>query len=132
MKRQILLAGIVCVCVALLLVTPCLAAQHGQKCHVKMDPIKGTCHVGDFFVISGKTKNIPDGYMLDLNFESAQKSVVPLSAPVVNNRYTATIDSRYLGEGRWSVWASAPWVGFPPWNLPNPAISQTRSFTVLP
>ena len=131
MKRQILLIGIVCICVALLLVTPCLAAKPDPKCHVKMDPIKGKCHVGDSLVISGKTKNIPDGYMLDLNFESAQKSVVPLSARVVNNRYTATIDSTYLGEGRWSVWASTPWVGFPPWDLPNYTTSQTRSFTVL-
>lgn len=126
-----LLIAIVCIGLALLLVAPCLAAKPDQKCHVKMDPVKGKCHLGDPLVISGKTKNIPDGYELELNFESSHKSVVPISAYVENNRYTAAVDSEYLGQGRWHVRASTPWVGFPPWDLPNFAQSQMRSFTVL-
>lgn len=132
MRKQILLVGIVCLCIALLLATPCLAAQPVKKCDLKIDKIKGECHAGEEIVISGKTRNIPDGYQLELNFEHPQKSVVPLPAYVVDNRYTATVHTDYLGEGTWSVWTSTPWVGFPPWDLPDYAESKRVSLTVLP
>lgn len=124
LRKQILLMGIVSVCAALLLVTPCLAVQPPM---VKIDNIKGEYHVGDDLVISGTTKNLPDGTTIDLNLENPQKPVVPISAYVINNRYTATIKTTYLGEGTWSVWANAP---FPP--QPFTKFSRHVAFTILP
>lgn len=123
MRREFLLLVVVCICVGLL-VTPCLAAQPVTKSAVKIEKIKGEYHVGDTLVVSGTTKNIRDGTTIDLNFESPQHAVVPISAYVDNNRYTATINTAYLGAGTWSVWASTP---FEYW-----AYSKTVYFTVLP
>lgn len=121
MRKEILLMGIVCVYVALL-VTPCLAAQPRM---VKIDSIKGEYHVGDDLVISGTTKNLPDGTMIDLGFESPPYSRVPITTYVVDNHYTATIDTDYLGVGKWSVWASTPF------EWPS-AASRYTSFKILP
>jgi len=126
LRKQILLMGIVCICAALLLVTPCLAAQPAKKCDVKIDKIKGECHAAEDLVISGRTKNIPDGTTIDLNFENPQNPVVPISTYVINNRYTATIDTAYLGVGTWNVWASTT---FP---VNSFAFSKEISFTILP
>lgn len=122
MKRQIRLAGIVCICVALLLVTPCLAAQPKM---VKIDKIKGEYHVGDDFVVSGTTKNLPDGTMIDIGFESPPYSRIPITTFVVSNHYTATIHADHLGVGKWSVWASTPF------EWPS-AASRHVSITILP
>ncbi|MBP7300184.1 MAG: hypothetical protein KA967_07320 [Methanoculleus sp.] len=112
-----------CACVTLLLVAPCLAAQPAM---VRIDSINGGCHVGDDLVISGRTKNLPDGTTIDLNFENPWHPVVPISAYVTDNRYTATIDTEYLGVGVWSVWASTP---FPVHSF---ASSRRIPFMILP
>ena len=123
LRKRILLSGLVCVCFALLLVTPGLAAQPAM---VRIDRMETAYHVGDDLVISGRTKNLPDGTTIDLNFENPRHPVVPISAYVTDNRYTATIDTGYLGTGVWSVWASTP---FPVHSF---ASSRRIPFMILP
>ncbi|MDV2481955.1 hypothetical protein F8E02_08025 [Methanoculleus sp. Wushi-C6] len=122
LRKKLLLIGIVCVCVALLLVTPCLAAQPRM---VKIDAVKGEYHIGEDLVVSGTTKNLPDGTMIDIGFESPPYSRVPITTYVVDNHYTATVHTDYLGVGKWSVWASTPF------EWPS-AASRYVSVTILP
>jgi acylphosphatase len=124
LRKEFLLLVVVCICVGLL-VTPCLAAKHTQ---VKIDNITGKYHAGDTLVISGKTKNLPDGTAIEIYLKNPQHAVVNPLTSVKNNRYTVTIPVDYLGAGTWTVFAGTPFAE----EGVSLAFSKTRSFRILP